>query len=985
MGSHQTIRVMFSSLAAVTLIMLIVMYIHIDDSTRTQAHIRLHKKAAQGNCLDCDISSRKHHTHKPYLIDRGHEDHHHDHDVHQVLSDRDKNDGRLNGVFETSVAIGLGITTRGQEGLQEGRVPTELPFFRRLLLSFCHTCSRGYQYHFYIAHDHNDPFFHYNSSHALFTDYYFDFVERNCPSYVNVSLHLHECAHAGNPAWAQNDAMMAAYMDDIAYYYRVNDDTIFETTSWTEHLIETLLRYDPPNVGVVGPWFRDGNIAILTHDFVHRSHVDIFGFYYPRVFTDWFADDWITGVYWPERCKKVPGVRVKHTMEMGSRYVVRFEKANRVAMEVEIGKTMLKRFLMGMDKNFKASWPKDSKNVVAMSIYGDHPDVTFGILRYSQLLPVMMKGWRMRVYVEDQSTGSTVYPAIPKLLLRKLGVMGVEIIHIDRDTASELMPDMWKLLVADDLAVERFLLRHPYSRPTEREEAAINEWLKLSKAFMCIRDNPEHAHHPVIPHLVGGMPQILRNVLGKSWRALMRGYTSDFQFLEDVVWPSVVANAVCFDSVSCKTWPSAKPYPVLRNDNEFVGAIFDENDQAALTDTRSWNATYNLPDCVFLENTGFSQKAVRTVIGVRPVLWSQDYHVTPVMDMKSLLSPIGVKIIDKSLSYYCGQVGTCARGLRVITRENGMRLTPQLIDQFYESYKDDPEMKSVTAFVCTLPTAMCEAFLPFNKSIIVISNIRYEQGRPEPDKWKILNENLIHIAESPNGIVAANNLYDAKYIEYFTGISPMVVPNHCRYLRDTYTPSRKQFLVTPIHSTELTDKFYMEFDEVLMKKRAEIIALPLRQMYPQYLFSDLASHPGIIYIPYQISMSSLTEQYRMNIPMFFPSLKLLSTWHLEYQVVRQRTWAAYMLKKARKSNIKGVRNWPDPNNDEDEDAIRHWLQFADFYQWPHFVYYNSIDDLVDKLIHTNLTQVSHNMKQYNKQARQHIQDSWSQILLKVLH
>ena len=39
-----------------------------------------------------------------------------------------------------------------------------------------------------------------------------------------------------------------------------------------------------------------GNIAILTHDFVHRTHVDIFGFYYPRVFTDWFADDWITGI-----------------------------------------------------------------------------------------------------------------------------------------------------------------------------------------------------------------------------------------------------------------------------------------------------------------------------------------------------------------------------------------------------------------------------------------------------------------------------------------------------------------------------------------------------------------------------------------------------------------------------------------------------------------------------------------------------------------
>ena len=70
----------------------------------------------------------------------------------------------------------------------------------------------------------------------------------------------------------------------------MNDDTVLESTGWTEKLIEQLLRFHPPNVGVAGPWFRDGNIAIMTHDFVHKTHIDIFGFYYPRVFTDWFAD-----------------------------------------------------------------------------------------------------------------------------------------------------------------------------------------------------------------------------------------------------------------------------------------------------------------------------------------------------------------------------------------------------------------------------------------------------------------------------------------------------------------------------------------------------------------------------------------------------------------------------------------------------------------------------------------------------------------------
>ena len=75
------------------------------------------------------------------------------------------------------------------------------------------------------------------------------------------------CDHTGHPAWAQNDAMMGAYMDDMAYYYRVNDDTVLETGSWTEKMIEQLLRSEPANVGVAGPWFKEGPTGVQTSSF----------------------------------------------------------------------------------------------------------------------------------------------------------------------------------------------------------------------------------------------------------------------------------------------------------------------------------------------------------------------------------------------------------------------------------------------------------------------------------------------------------------------------------------------------------------------------------------------------------------------------------------------------------------------------------------------------------------------------------------------
>ena len=694
----------------------------------------------------------------------------------------------------------------------------------------------------------------------------------------------------------------------------------------------------------------------------------------------------VLGVYHPERMHKVPGVRVKHTMEMGNRYVVHFDRAQRVAIEVEIGKLIVKRWLQRLKRKDQDAqeWDMQSKNVVVMSLYGSNMDYIYGALRYAQLVPILYPSWRVRVYVSSfVQKSNSVTPL--SIIIKKLGNMGVEVVTLDEDTSQEVSPDMWRLLVADDTTVDRFIIRSPNTRPSEREAVALQNWLRVDNPFYCIRDHPSHSNSSLIPELVGGRPAKLREVLGESWRTLMRGYTSGTAFLQQVIWPKVKGYCYCHDSVSCHRWEGSVAFPVLRAESEFIGQRYDANDQLVdVEDTYFWNETFIRPECVFIKNTGFDDTAVKAVIRQRPVFWSQDYHVTPVMDMKSLLLPIGVKIYDKSLSYYCGSVGTCAKNLRVINKENGMRLTPELISQFYDAYKDDLEMKRVTAFVCTLPVAMCELFVKFNKSMIIIATIRYEQARPEPEKWKALNQLIVNISKQPKSLVAANNLYDAKYIEYFTGVKTVVIPNYCAYLHDVYNPTRKQFLMAPIHSTELYDDFFTEFDEAIMKKRVDLFLVPLRQMYPQYLFADLAAHQGVVYIPYQVSMSSLTEQYRMGIPLFFPTVDLLAKWHVQHAVVHQRTWMGFMQKRESASHIKGlIPNVPDPNNDIDEDAAKYWLKFADFYQWPHVIYYDSVEDLVNKMLTVDLHEISRRMMEYNKKLENDIKGIWSKVLLKV--
>ena len=117
----------------------------------------------------------------------------------------------------------------------------------------------------------------------------------------------------------------------------------------------------------------------------------------------------------------------------------------------------------------------------------------------------------------------------------------------------------------------------------------------------------------------------------------------------------------------------------------------------------------------------------RNGTGSELVFWSSDFHISPIADIKNIITDYNVKVIDKSLSGHCHLSNTCQHDLRVIDRENGITLGEcpnTLINMFYESYKNDLEMKSVSAFLCTHATSLCELFMPFNKPMIIIASTR---------------------------------------------------------------------------------------------------------------------------------------------------------------------------------------------------------------------------------------------------------------------
>jgi len=242
------------------------------------------------------------------------------------------------------IAIGCAITSNKLHNVSDNNIREKFLFLDALLPSFCNTSSAHYTYRFYLAYDHDDDVFtNQRLRDAFQRQFYSTTTSGVCRDRrIITNLSLVQCNYSGKPAWAQNDAMLEAYLDHVDYFYRINDDTLMLTRGWTEKFIATLESYDPPSVGVVGPNSTGDWVTFLTYEFVHHTHVDIFGFYYPRLFSDWFGDMWITFVYQPNRSTKPGEVRLAHTHSLGRRYEI-YSKYQHVGSRVAYDKSIVNR------------------------------------------------------------------------------------------------------------------------------------------------------------------------------------------------------------------------------------------------------------------------------------------------------------------------------------------------------------------------------------------------------------------------------------------------------------------------------------------------------------------------------------------------------------------------------------------------------------------------------------------------------------------
>lgn len=413
-------------------------------------------------------------------------------------------------------------------------------------------------------------------------------------------------------------------------------------------------------------------------------------------------------------------------------------------------------------------------------------------------------------------------------------------------------------------------------------------------------------------------------------------------------------------------------------------------------------------------------------------IWSVDFHSGPINCQMPIFTDAGA-VVHAEIGYEnCRHHGFCTDRLKVLkydgwsgfSLECGKRDYASNMALFYETYKDDLEFKRVDAFICSHPAANCQLFMRFNKTIIIYATTRLEFGRHDGGvswrwpywtqakgeaMWSKWASDLQVLARSPRNIIAANSLYDKHYIKYFTGVDAEYIPSWCgdvpyeyeslhvrsqlRVPYPHYSPSKAAYLIAPYRNNldaSRDGKRHPLRDHPIIKAliSAESQYLPstltidiMQEVFAKgYTYLDLVLYRGIIILPYQVSTISIFEFYRLNIPLFFPSKRLLLQWFTDDDTFMWERIYGWPERVGSLDSASAAR--PNPNSNTNE-SFSYWIDFADWFVLPYITYFDSFPHLMELLQSTPTLNISLSMRQYNEAERKAQVKKWRNLFSRI--
>ena len=203
--------------------------------------------------------------------------------------------------------------------------------------------------------------------------------------------------------------------------------------------------------------------------------------------------------------------------------------------------------------------------LITFSLWGQNPKYLIGAIRNAELAERIYPDWICRFYVSTQS--------VPGPIINKLGRFSNVQIYPKHEWG-DWKGMFWRFEPASEENVEVMISRDTDSRLNLRERAAVDAWLDSKKNFHIMRDHPYH-RFPVLGGMwgakKGACPQM--KTLIQDFEATDE-YGTDYKFFAEKVLPTLDQDQI----LTHDEFFGGSPFPLPREGSEFVGEVFDEND-----------------------------------------------------------------------------------------------------------------------------------------------------------------------------------------------------------------------------------------------------------------------------------------------------------------------------------------------------------------------------------------------------------------------
>ena len=242
------------------------------------------------------------------------------------------------------------------------------------------------------------------------------------------------------------------------------------------------------------------------------------------------------------------------------------------------------------------------QKIVGFSFYGNSNSSVHNAKQYfvgieenlEKMTELYGEDWVMRLYYDLEPSDQQLMGQLCDLAcannnidlcnIRKLPGTPVE-------DATKIFAMNWRFFPTLDPQVDIYLCRDLDSRVSEREVAAVEEWLGSGRAVHSMRDHPAH-NTPLLGASWGARldteEQNVRHKWARAWDKILtdklawapRGEKGpDQTVLQRHVWPWAKFVAMQHDSYTCHLYPHTIGWPTQRRNepNNFVASVTSDN------------------------------------------------------------------------------------------------------------------------------------------------------------------------------------------------------------------------------------------------------------------------------------------------------------------------------------------------------------------------------------------------------------------------